>query len=95
MAAEAQVIHRHAVLPAQFQRRRTDGAGAENADAFQMMDRHGQFLFPRRLLLRALIQRQVIRVNGHLHLQGQVIPRDVSAVGGQVECVLGDAVHWG
>ncbi len=88
----AQEIHRHAMFPAQVQRRRADGAGSEHADGFQVMDRDGKLAPVRGLLPRPLFRRQLGRINGNLGEQRQMIPADVTAPRGEVKGVLLD-VH--
>ena len=93
VTAETQVIYGHAMLPAQFQRWRADGARAEDADGFQVMDEHGDLFAAGGVGFFPFVERQVFWKHGHLHLQREMIPRHIAAVRGGVEGVLGDAVH--
>ena len=90
MAEFAQVIHGHAMFPAQIQRGRRDGDVAKRAKRFEVMNRNGNFAPVGGLLARALLHRQIGGIHRHLHLQGEMIAADERGGGGQIKGVLDD-----
>ena len=91
VAALAEVIHGHAVLPAEVEHRcRERDARSEGADRFEMMDGNGKLPPIRRVLPRALLGRQLGRIDRHFHLEGQMVARDKRGRRREVESVLDD-----
>ena len=58
-----------------------------------MMNRDGQFAPVGGVVAGVFRGWQIRRINRHLHLQRQVIPRDIAAGRGQIQRVLGDFRH--
>ena len=78
LAALAEVIHGHAVLPAEVEHRRRDrDARPEGAHRFEMMDGNGKLPPIRRVLPLALLGRQLGRIDRHLQVEDHRFPWDL------------------
>ena len=93
VAILAQEIHRHTMLPAQIQPRRTDRARPKDTDRFEMVDGNGQFPNINGRLPIALLRRQAIGIDRHLDLKREMVARDVRTRSCEIKCVLLNAVH--
>ena len=90
VAEETEIIDRHTVFPTQVESRRAEGGRSENTDGFKMMNWDGDLAPIDRLVAGPVFRGQVIRIHRNLHLQREVVARDVGGGRSEVESVLLD-----
>lgn len=93
VAVFRKVVHRHAMLPAESERRGGDGDGSEGAEGFEVMDWEGDLARIGRSFAGALFPGELFRIDGDFDLQRQVVPGDERRRGREVEGVLDQVGH--
>jgi hypothetical protein len=91
----AQEIHRYAMFPAKIEGGRANRARSETTNGFQMMDRDREFFRVADVRPVSFGGWQIWRVQGHFHLQREMISPHIAARRHQIECVLLNGAHVG